>query len=212
MNCTDGLEPAAALIQATDGNFYGTTTNGGAYLYGTVFKITPEGKLTTLHNFGSTDGAFPNGLIQATDGNFYGKASEGGASGDGTVFRLSAGLGPFVETQSTSGKVGATVIILGSNLKDVISVTFNGTSAKFTVVSSTEITTTVPSDATTGKVKVKTPSGTLTSNVAFRVTPTISGFSPPSGPVGTSVVITGESLTGTTSVTFGGVKATSLKC
>jgi len=195
------------LIQATDGNFYGTTNAGGAYDYGTVFRITPTGKLTTLLSFDATDGANPNGLIQAPDGNFYGTTANGGGSNDGTVFRLSAGLGPFVETQSTSGKVGATVVILGSNLKDVTSVTFNGTSARFKVVSSTEITTTVPSDATTGKVKVKMSSGTLSSNVAFRVTPTISGFSPPSGPVGTSIVISGESFTGATSVTFGGVNA-----
>jgi IPT/TIG domain len=79
------------------------------------------------------------------------------------------------------------------------------------VVSSSEITTTVPADATTGKVEVKTPSSTLFSNVAFRVTPTISSFDPTKGPVDTSVVITGEGLTGATSVTFGGVKATSFK-
>ena len=118
------------------------------------------------------------------------------------------GLGPFVETLPTSGKVGAAVKILGNNLKGSTSVTFNGKAATFKV-SSTEITTTVPSGATTGKVKVTTPKGMLTSNVKFRVTPTISSFSPASGPVGTSVVITGESFTGATSVTFGGVKATS---
>jgi uncharacterized protein (TIGR03437 family) len=61
------------------------------------------------------------------------------------------------------------VTILGNNLTGSTSVTFNGVQATFNVVSSTEITTTVPSGATTGKVQVKTPSGTLSSNVNFRV-------------------------------------------
>src|SRR5579862_2971624 len=71
---TDGGNPTANVIQASDGNFYGTTEYGGAYGYGTVFQITPSGTLTTLHSFDDTDGAYPNfeGLIQASDGNFYG--------------------------------------------------------------------------------------------------------------------------------------------
>lgn len=77
------------------------------------------------------------------------------------------------------------------------------------MVSASEIATAVPSGATTGKVQVTTPGGTLLSNVAFRVTPVISSFSPTSGPVGTVVIITGKSLTGATAVAFGGVKATS---
>ena len=62
----------------------------------------------------------------------------------GTVFSLSVGLGPFVETQPTSGKVGAAVKILGTNLTGATSVTFNGTAAVFKVVSASLITTTVP--------------------------------------------------------------------
>jgi uncharacterized repeat protein (TIGR03803 family) len=219
---TDGVLPIG-LVQATDGNFYGTTILGGNLTCpqgcGTVFEITPGGKLTTLHLFHETDGAEPFARpMQATDGNFYGTTTSGGdlncastavPPGCGTVFSVSVGLGPFVETQPTSGKVGATVIILGNNLTDATSVTFNGKAATFMVVSSTEIMTIVPSGATPGKVKVKTPVGTLTSNVNFRVSPTISSFSPTSGPVGTDVVITGESFTGATSVTFGGVNATS---
>ena len=79
------------------------------------------------------------------------------------------GLGPFVETNPTSGKVRTIVTILGTKLTGSTSVTFNGKAAKFKVVSGSEITTTVPTGATTGKVKVKTTSGTLTSNVNFRV-------------------------------------------
>ena len=168
---TDGATPVAALVQATDGHFYGTTYYGGANGYGTLFKITPSGTLTTLHSFDNTDGGYPYAaVLQATNGKFYGTTFEGGANADGTVFSLSVGLGPFVETQPTSGKVGAAVKILGTNLTGATSVTFNGTAAKFTVVSKSEIKTTVPTGATTGPVEVTTPKGTLKSNLVFRVT------------------------------------------
>jgi uncharacterized protein (TIGR03437 family) len=75
-----------------------------------------------------------------------------------------------VETLPTSGKVGAKVIILGTDLTGATSVTFNGTTAKFKVISKSKIETDVPSGATTGPVEVKTPKNTLKSNVAFRVT------------------------------------------
>ena len=90
--CTDGSSPQAALVLATDGNFYGTTQSGGSNNCGTVFKISPGGTLTTLHRFGYTDGAFPQAaLVQATDGNFYGTAFYGGAYGYGTVFEINPG-------------------------------------------------------------------------------------------------------------------------
>jgi uncharacterized repeat protein (TIGR03803 family) len=122
--------------------------------------------------FDGTDGENSGaGLVQATNGNFYGTTEDGGVNGDGTVFSLSVGLGPFVEAQPTSGKVGAAIKILGTKLTGATSVSFNGTAATFIVVSSSEIATTVPVGATTGKVQVTTPGGTLTSNVSFRVLP-----------------------------------------
>jgi uncharacterized repeat protein (TIGR03803 family) len=178
--CTDGSLPYAGLVQATDGNFYGTTYHGGANNLGTVFKITPSGTLTTLYSFCSqggtacTDGATPiAGLVQDTNGNFYGTTENGGAKGQnyGTVFSLSVGLGPFVETQPASARVGGFVQILGTNLTGATSVSFNGTPADFRVVLNSLIKTTVPAGATTGKVQVVTPGGTLSSNVPFRVLP-----------------------------------------
>jgi uncharacterized repeat protein (TIGR03803 family) len=190
--CTDGEEPYAGLVQATNGDLYGTTYAGGesslcifSHGCGTVFQITPSGTLTTLYNFcsqssGCTDGLEPYaGLVQATNGDLYGTTYQGGAAGTpggceqpygcGTVFSLSVGLRPFVETQPTSGKVGAVVKILGSDLTGATSVSFNDDPATFTVVSRYLITTTVPTGATTGKVQVVTPSRTLSSNVPFRV-------------------------------------------
>jgi len=208
-DCTDGSGPSDVLVQATDGNFYGTTTGKGPNGEGTVFEITPAGSLTTLHGFGGADGEdLRGGVMQATNGTFYGTTTSGGANDYGTVFSLSTGLGPFVETIFTSGKVGASLIILGNNLTGTTSVSFNGAAATFTVVSDSEITTTVPAGATTGTVTVTTPSSTLDSNVIFRVTPQISSFTPTSGPAGTTVTITGVSLTQTTKITFGGVAAT----
>jgi hypothetical protein len=82
------------------------------------------------------------------------------------------GLGPFVKTLPTSGSVGAALDILGTNLTGAMSVSFNGTAATFTVnPSGSAISTTVPAGATTGKIQVVTPSGTLSSNVNFQVLP-----------------------------------------
>lgn len=182
IGCLDGEEPFAGLVQATNGKFYGTTSGGGdnaidcAFIgigngCGTVFEITPGGRLTTLHSFDYADGLNPTaGLVQGTDGSFYGTTSDGGANGNGTVFRLSVGIVPFVETEPRSGTPGTDVIILGNNLTGTTSVTFNKTAATFTVVSNTEIRTSVPTRATSGIVTVTTPRHTLRSNVRFRVT------------------------------------------
>jgi uncharacterized repeat protein (TIGR03803 family) len=97
--CPDGLVPLAALVQATDGNFYGTTSDGGpngVYCCGTVFKITPSGTLTTLYGFCSLldclDGQSPTGaLLQSSDGNFYGTTASGGGAGRGTAFKITPG-------------------------------------------------------------------------------------------------------------------------
>lgn len=180
--CADGAIPYTGLVQATDGNFYGATLGGGAPIsQGTAFEITPAGTLTTLYKFCNrskcTDGAIPRaGLAQSTNGTFYGTTRFGGAdssgcggNGCGAVFGLSVGLGPFVQTVPTSGKVGAKVVILGNNLTGSTAVSFDGTPATFTVVSSTEIKAIVPTGATTGFVTVTTPGGKLTSNVVFRV-------------------------------------------
>ena len=214
-NCADGNYPDGGLIQATDGNFYGTTDGGGPSA-GTVYEFIPPNTVKTLYSFCQqtqcADGALPyyGGLLQATDGNFYGTTLEGGISGAlGTVYRVSTGLGPFVQSISTSAKVGASVTILGTNLTGATALTFGTTAATIKTNSGTAITTTVPAGATTALISVTTPTGTLNSNTTFKVLPQITKFSPTSGAVGTSVTITGVSLTQTSSVTFGGVKATS---
>lgn len=175
--CADGTLPTGNLVQATDGNLYGTALIGGSGYNcsaygpgcGTLFKITPEGQFTLLYSFGFSDPGSPwAGLVQDTDGSFYG-TSTGGTVSLGTVFTLSTGLSPFVKSLPGAGKVGARVGILGNDLSAATQVTFNGTAAQFTVQSSTLILTHVPSGATTGKIQVTLPGGTLSSNVPFYV-------------------------------------------
>jgi uncharacterized repeat protein (TIGR03803 family) len=220
---TDGFDPYGTLVQATDGNFYGTVLAGGDTCpqsqiggCGTIFKISSVGTLTTLHNFQAFANGFNPyaGLVQATDGNFYGTTTFGGVEncngglGCGTLFRLSTGIPPFVSFIRDSGKVGATVQILGQGFTGTTSVTFNGTPAKFTVNSDTYLTATVPAGASWGFVTVTTPSGVLKSNVRFRVTPQIFSNTPTSGPAGTTVIIQGMSFHRTYAITFGNIRAT----
>lgn len=89
---TDGSQVYAPLMQGTDGNFYGNTAYGGTDGDGVIFKMTPTGTVTVLHNFnGAADGAHGYfGLIQATDGNFYGVA-QGDGTMYGTVFKMTPG-------------------------------------------------------------------------------------------------------------------------
>jgi uncharacterized repeat protein (TIGR03803 family) len=172
-NCTDGGYPQVALIQASDGNLYGSTTSGGSNSGGTLFKITQAGAFTTLYNLCAQtdcfDGISPNTpLFQYTDGVLYGAAG-GGNPGNGVVYSLSDALPRFLTALPTLGRAGRKVTILGTGLTGATAVTFGGTAAAFTVVSSTEITATVPAAATTGRVKVTTPSGTFSTIDYFLV-------------------------------------------
>jgi uncharacterized repeat protein (TIGR03803 family) len=101
LNSGDGSYPRAGLIQGTDGNFYGTTYQGGATGAGAVFRVTPAGAYTTLLSFdGFDDGANPvTPLVQGLDGSLYGTTGTGGPGGRGTVFRLSLTGAPQITTQ-----------------------------------------------------------------------------------------------------------------
>ncbi len=175
---SDGDNPTG-LLQATDGNLYGVTSQGSnrncVFGCGTIFKLSLNGTLTTLHAFDGSDGGTPlGGLVQGTDGSFYGTTSKGGSSqncqgGCGTVFKIGVALTPFVEARPSLGGSGAQVNLLGSNLSGASAVTFNGTAATFSVVSASQITATVPSGATTGMIRVTVPAGSLTSNTDFHI-------------------------------------------
>jgi uncharacterized repeat protein (TIGR03803 family) len=107
-NCLDGQLPNT-LLQATDGNFYGTTLIGGALKGGTLFRITPAGEFTILHSFCAqrtcAEGANPTGLMQAADGDLYGTAFEAGV-GYGTVFKVTT-AGSFTTFYTFTSATGS---------------------------------------------------------------------------------------------------------
>jgi|HubBroStandDraft_1064217.scaffolds.fasta_scaffold17147_3 uncharacterized repeat protein (TIGR03803 family) len=184
-NCADGTSPVA-LVQATNGNFYGTTRMGGSYSSschafgcGTIFEMTPTGKLTTLHTFQLTDGAEPSALVQATNGNFYGVCGLGTTTDDvGTIFEITTagaltalhtftftdGAYPDGLVQGTDGSFYGTTSAGGAN----------GVGAVF--------------------------------SLSAGLGPFVETL-PNAAKVGTKVAILGNNLTGTTRVTFNGPPA-----
>lgn len=122
LNCTDGSYPIAGLVQASNGNFYGTTMQGGTYNQGVVFQISPTGTYKVLHSFcaqtNCTDGTAPfAGLMQASNGALYGTTSSGGAHGAGTVFAITPS-GKFQTLHSfafTDGSSPYSVLLQTSN-------------------------------------------------------------------------------------------------
>ncbi len=101
----EGFQATGTLVQATDGDFYGTAEVGGSGRWGTAFRMDMSGTLTVLHSFSQADGQNPSGLVQAADGNFYGTTWGGGANGWGTVFRLSP-TGVFSVVHNFTGANG----------------------------------------------------------------------------------------------------------
>jgi uncharacterized repeat protein (TIGR03803 family) len=110
---TDGNSPIAGLIQSAGGSFYGTASQGGSGSCdggcGTIFRMTPAGRLTVLHNFNGSDGNYPQGvLVQAADASFYGTTTKGGnlACNCGTIFHILSN-GTFTSLYSFSGEDGS---------------------------------------------------------------------------------------------------------
>jgi uncharacterized repeat protein (TIGR03803 family) len=208
-----GADTTSGVILGTDENFYGTATEGGTdcvFGCGTIFKITSTGMLTTLHEFVGADGSAPWGIVQETGGSFYGVNPTGGTSNFGTVYSLGTGLPAFAKLVTNHGKVGSTVEILGQGFTGTTGVSFDGVNATFDNASDTYMTAIVPAGALTGTVTVTTFTTSYKSNQIFHVLPQLTGFSPASGIVGSTVTLTGVSLTQTTAVTIGG-KAASFK-
>ncbi len=190
------VSPATSTISAGSSQTY--TAEGyddlgndlGDVTAQTVFTIDGGGSCT-----GNTCGATQPGTytVTGTDGTATATA-ELTVVASVTITSFSPG----------SGAVGTTVTISGSGFSGASGVTFGGTAASFTVVSPSQITSTVPSGATTGPLTVTTPDGSATSASSFAVVPAISDFTPTGGTVGTVVTINGTAFTGTTDVRFNG--------
>jgi len=114
----DGSLPFRGLLQASDGNFYGTTTTGGTSNRGTVFRMTPAGSVTLLHSFDDSDGAYPEAaLIQASNGLLYGTTTRGGSFGLGTIFAITTGgaLNKLHEFSGADGRWPNSPLVLARN-------------------------------------------------------------------------------------------------
>ena len=212
-SATDGYQPFAGLVAATDGYFYGSTNvGGGSSPYGTLFRLdSPTGSFSVLHVFDQTHGSDTQATaMQHTNGTLYGLTNQGGSGNGGVFYSLAMGIPPFVSLVGfPSGTAGTTVEILGSGFTGTTDVRFGYGSSSFTVVSDTYMTAVVSSSSFTSSVSVITPNSYFRSAQTFKVLPVILSFKPSSGPVGTQVVITGTGLWFANKVTFGGVKATS---
>jgi uncharacterized repeat protein (TIGR03803 family) len=190
---SDGNRPIGVLVQGNDRNFYGTTYQGGAYNYGTVFKISASGTYTLLHSFNDVaptyDGQYPiAGLTLGTDGNFYGVTSRGGVSNAGpygVVFKITpAGtetvLYDFCAISCYDGFVPTTPLVLHTN----------------------------------GKFYGNTAGNSNGGSVFYSFDVGLAPFAQLvlwSGKVGTTAELLGQGFAGTSSVSFNGTPATTFK-
>ncbi len=173
---TDGNGPPSNLFQATDAKLYGVA-HGGSSNLGTIYSITTTGTFRVLVTFGGANGSTPNSpLKQNTNGVLYGDTYAGGdlslcsGNGCGEFYSLNIGAKPFINLESTSGKVGSKVGILGQGFSSSSVVKFNGVKATtVTRTGTTFLLATVPSGASDGKVTVTTGSTTLISPQTFIV-------------------------------------------
>lgn len=197
-NCTDGFFPETSLIQAVDGNLYGTTVYGGNSTvnsgYGIAFKITTQGTFTILYKFCSVancaDGAMPSGFIQATDGNLYAAA----AGGTGAVCYSSSYACGIIFKMTTTG----TPTTVYSFCPQGGPTCPNGDGSGELV------------QGTDGNFYGVTAGGTHGEGTAFNLSTGLGPFVrtvTASGEAGSSVIILGTNLTAATSVTFNGVPA-----
>ena len=162
----DGSAPLTGLVQAADGNLYGTTSAGGPNGYGTVFRITTAGAFTTLHSFTGTDGAVPNGatpMVQATDGNFYGttygqgKHGKTGQPNQGTIFKMTPSgtlttLYSFCAQTNCADGAYPNSLVQGSDGNFYGTTAEGGANGAGTVFELSLVSPTLPTIATTGGV------------------------------------------------------------
>jgi uncharacterized repeat protein (TIGR03803 family) len=238
--CDNGFYTGTPLVQHTNGKFYGNTSGnslGGAVLYSLNMKlksfvrlVTWQGKVgRTVEILGQGFTGTTQVLFNGTPAKFTNSSNtymtavvpDGATTGYVTVTTFTASYKSNVKFLVTpqitgvapaKGKVGSSVKITGISLMQATKVTIGGKPATFTVDSDDQITAKVPAAAKTGlKIVVTTPGGVASSPATFAVLPSIGSFTPTTGPVGTTVTIKGNGLTGATKVTFGGVAATSFQ-
>jgi uncharacterized repeat protein (TIGR03803 family) len=205
-------ESANNMMQASDGNLYGASYNGGTGAEGGLYELTSDNVFSS-YSF-ATEGNMGGGpeapLKQTTSGIIYGSNSSGNAATGGTLFELNIGAAPFISlvTPVYSGEVGSTVGILGQGFSSKSVLEFGGTKATDAkLTGTTYILAMVSGGALTGDVTVTTGSTVLSTTAIYKITPTYKSFTPPSGPVGTVVTFNGTGLIQTTKVTIDAISA-----
>ncbi len=155
----DGTSPGAALLQGTDGNFYGTTQQAGANGLGTAFQLTPAGVLTTLYSFGGTPGATRPAapLLRGTDGGYYSTTSTGGTSNFGLIFRLVVVATPNANNATASVKFNTPT-----------SVTLSGSDTNSPAQTLSYAIVTNPSHGTLGTLNTSTGAVTYTPTSGYQ--------------------------------------------
>jgi len=228
-SCADGQWPVSAPIQGTDGNLYGITLLGGKANAGVLYNVTPAGRSNVVHTFlcfsGSCNlGGQPNSVMQDVAGNLFGATGGGGAFGEGTIFKITpnhqysnlytfSGFSPKVLMRANDGNFyGITDGINGEG--SIFQFTSSGTlNTLYTFTCCTAGTT--PSSAL-----FQAPNGNLYGSVQLyndqwngaiysfdnNLSPLVQTV-PTMGKVGKQILILGNGLTGTSSVTFNGVPA-----
>jgi Metallo-peptidase family M12B Reprolysin-like/Cadherin domain/IPT/TIG domain len=190
----NGINSATVNIRlSTDGGLtYPTTLATGVANSGTASVTIPNIATTTARV-----------MVESADNYFFDISN--------TNFTITLSGGPIITSFTpTSGPIGTVVTITGSNFTGSTAVAFNGTAASgFTVNSATQITATVAAGTSTGFITVTNGVGTGTSSTTFVVpqVPTVTSFTPTSGAIGSSVVVTGTGFTGVTAVNFNGTAA-----
>ena len=211
-NTANGSTPYAGLVQGSDKNLYGVTSVGGANGKGVLFKVSTSGSgFLVLHSFDTATGDTPLSTpLLHTNSKIYGMTSHGGSHTTyGVFYSLDASLKPFLQPVVVhSSKVNGSVQLLGQGFNTATEVLFGSGAGTLTVTNDTFATAKVLTGATTGAITVDEPGGNLATLQTFKITPTVKTFSPPAGPVGTAVTITGTSFTQATVVKFGTVAAT----
>ncbi|MBU5635303.1 IPT/TIG domain-containing protein [Geomonas sp. Red69] len=197
--------PASVTVAAGSAASFTVAASGSAPLSYQWFKngSAVAGATTPVLSIPAA-GSVDAGSYYAVVSNYAGSATSSAA-----VLTVTYPAPAITGFTPASGSAGSTVTVNGTNFVGVNSVKFNGTSASFTQVSATQLSATVPQGATTGPVSVTTANGTATSSTSFTVlvSPTITGFTPGYGGVGTAVTVTGSNFTGVTAVKFNGVSA-----
>ncbi len=235
---TDGANPGAALVQADNLWFYGTTEHAGPNNVGTIFRIDSKGDFQVLHNFNTGDGGYPGAILQANDGNFYGATYLGGLYNQGVIYRMTPDNKVTVLYAFTGGNDGSSpgaALIQGSdgylygtagaggpNLEGGTLFRISTTGSGFTVLHSfhtaSGITPATLMQHTNGFFYGDTDAGgvfngTFYPGVFFRLDMGLSPFVSyltTYGRVGTTVQLLGDGFTASSQVSFNGVPATQI--